>query len=118
VQELPVEAWERFLANGDSVALLVRLRSLPTRPSPRDVSHPEYHRLCDVELGGQACRVSRLLDLDDGQERRFIEPTATPHFDSPGVPYWLRGAALARWVRDEAQSPSKDEVDWELYRSQ
>jgi hypothetical protein len=117
VRELPADAWERFLADGDGPALLARLRVLPTRLAPRDASYPEYHRLCDVDLGGQAYRVSRLIDLDDGRERLFIEPTDVPNFDEPGVPYWPRGPALARWVREEAAGPTDGEIDWEAYRS-
>jgi hypothetical protein len=117
VQELPTEAWEQFLAHGDGPALLARLLTLPNRPAPQEVTYPEHHRLCDIELAGQAYRVSRLVDLDHGQERLFIELTDVPSFDSPGVPYWLQGAALARWIRDETAYPTKDEVDWESYRS-
>jgi hypothetical protein len=58
-----------------------------------------------------------LVDLDDGQERLFIEPTDAPSCDQPGVPYWLRGAALARWVREEAACPTDGPIDWEAYRS-
>jgi hypothetical protein len=58
-----------------------------------------------------------LVDLDDGRERLFIEPTDVPDLDRHGVPYWLRGSALARWVREEAECPTDDEIDWEAYRS-
>jgi hypothetical protein len=117
MSELPVEAWEKFLADGDGSALLARLRAIPTRQSPRDVSYPAYHRICDVDLGSQAFRVSRLVDLDDGMERLFIEPTDTPDLLEPGVPYWLRGQALSQWIREEETCPSDDKIDWESYRS-
>src|SRR5262245_5611044 len=103
--ELPAEAWEQFLVDGNGSALLARVRALPTRPTPRDVDYPEFHRLRDIDLEGQAYRVSRLIDLDDGQERLFIHATAVACLDVPGVPYWLRGPALARWVQEEAANP-------------
>ena len=97
VRELPRQAWEQFLSDADGTALVAALRSLPTRGPLRDVGYPEYHRLCDVELCGSAYRVSRLVDPDDGRERLFISPTDHPDYHARGVPYWLQGAALARW---------------------
>jgi hypothetical protein len=117
MRELSAESWERFLADGDGLALLARLCPLSTRRPPGEVSYPEYHRVCDIELDGRAYRVNRLVDLDDGEERLFIEPTDAPDLLRPGVPYWLRGAALAEWVRQEAACLADDEVDWEWYRS-
>ena len=102
--ELPASAWERFLADGDGPALLAALGAIAERGPPRDVDYPEYHRLCDVELSGQPYRVCRLVDVDDGRERLFIQPTDTPDLERPGVPYSLRGAELVRWVRSEARS--------------
>jgi hypothetical protein len=59
-----------------------------------------------------------LVDLDDGQVRLFTEPNVTPGFDEPGVPYWLRGRALAWWVREEAVCPADDKINWQIYRSE
>jgi hypothetical protein len=117
VWELPADTWKRFLADGDGEALLAQIRVLPTRSLQSDVSYPEHHRLCDVELGGQAYRVSRLVDLNDGREQLFIKSISTPSYDQLGVPYWLHGSALARWVREESECPTKDEIDWESYQS-
>jgi hypothetical protein len=114
--ELPRAAWERFLADKDAAALLAAVRANPPLRRPVDADYPEYHRLRDVDLGGEAYRVCRLVDPDDGRERLFIEPTDVPAFDSEGVPYWLRGEALRRWVRDETEYPADDETDWESYR--
>jgi hypothetical protein len=114
--ELPRGAWERFLGDGDGGALLAALLANPPLPRPVQAEYPEFHCLRDVDLGGRAYRVCRLVDLDDGQERLFIEPTDVPDLVVEGVPYWLQGEALRRWVRDESEYPTDDEIDWEQYR--
>src|SRR5262245_57852119 len=106
MRELPFDVWERFLADGNAPALLVAIRSLPLREPLHDVAHPSFHRIRDVELDGQAYRVCRLVDVDDGEARLFVEPTDTPDFHRCGVPYWLRGPALVRWVREESVYPT------------
>jgi hypothetical protein len=60
------------------------------------VDYPELHRIGDVELGGKAYRILRLVDLKDYSERLFIELTQSPNFKESGVPYRLQGAALRR----------------------
>ena len=115
--ELPRPAWERFLVDGDAAALLAAVRAKPPRARPFDAEYPALHRIRDVELDGVAYRVTRLLDADDGEERLFIEPTDVPDYAHGGVPYWLQGEALRRWVLGEEASPSKDVVDWEAYRN-
>jgi len=116
--ELLAVDWERFVKDGDASTLLARIHSTSPRQPPPGVSFPCLHRICDVELGGQAYRVTRLVDLDAGQGRLFIETTDSPDFLQPGVPYWLQGAALAKWVEEESESPSDDEIDWEQYRAE
>ncbi len=115
VMVLPEKAWERFLADHDERALLAVIRSLPQRPPPRDVEYPEYHRICDVELCRQAFRITRLVDVIDGEERLFIEPITDPKLEEGGVPYQLRGEALREWVVEESRSPSKGPVNWKRF---
>jgi hypothetical protein len=117
MRELPASAWEQYLVDNDAVALLALLQSLPTRKPLREATYPIHHRLCDIELGGRGYRVTRLVDLDDGRERLFIEPTDVPHYGETGVPYWLQGSGLIRWIRDEEALPTDDEIDWESYRT-
>jgi hypothetical protein len=109
-------AWERFLEDGDEAAFLEVVRAWPRRRPSADVEYPEIHRICDVELCGQAYRVMRTVDVVDGEERLFVEPTEAPNYDTPGVPYWLQGEGLRRWVVEEGECPAKGEIDWEQYR--
>jgi hypothetical protein len=113
--ELPRAVWERFLADGDAAALVAAVRATPPLRRPVEADYPAFHCLRDVEAGGQGYRVCRLVDVDDGTERLFLQPTDVP---SPveGVPYWLQGEALRRWVRDEEEYPADDDIDWEQYR--
>lgn len=115
MRELPRAAWERFPRDGDAPTLAVVVGLLPDRPPPH-ADYPAFHRLRDVELAGRAYRACRLAGARDGDERLFIGPTEAPVFGEEGVPYWLTGRALPRWVRDETEHPAKDEVDWEAYR--
>jgi hypothetical protein len=114
--EVSRSAWERFLSDRDGEALRAAVRANPPLRRPVQAEYPEFHCLLDIEVGGRAYRVCRLVDLDDGQERLFIDETDVPNFDAEGVPYWLQGEALRRWVRDEAEHPAKDDIDWESYR--
>ena len=114
--ELPREAWERYLADRDGGTLLVTVRTRPPIRGPVQAGYPQYHRLRDVPVGDQAYRVCRLVDGEAG-EFLFVEPTHVPDFTAQGVPYWLQGEALRRWVRDEVECPAKEEVDWEQYWS-
>jgi hypothetical protein len=106
LRELPAELWERFLADGDDAAMLAAVNGLAEHKPLHDVDYPAWHRICDVELGGRAFRVTRLVDVDDGQERLFIQPTAYPDYQRPGVPYSRRGKVLIEWVRLEESSPT------------
>ena len=114
MQELPVDAWEQFLVERNEPELLAVLVQLPI-VGPPSMEFPAMHRICDVELLGQTYRVCRFVDLIDGRERLFLEPTAFADLEEEGVPYRLRGAALCRWITDESESPSKDAINWEDY---
>jgi hypothetical protein len=114
--ELPVTAWEQFLLTGDADALLATIQMIPDRPKLRGESYPELHRICDIDLGGNAYRLTRLFDPADQTQRLFITRTDVPDFHADGVPYWLQGVALARWVHEETESPSDSAPDWEEYR--
>lgn len=112
---LSPRVWEKFLADGDEAALAAAISAQSRRPPPQDVEYPEWHRICDVQLCGQSYRVSRLVDVIDGEERLFIETTDSPNFQEKGVPYQLHGEALRCWVVEESESPSKGPIDWAHY---
>ena len=109
------DAYERFLRDNDEAALLAATEALPRHSLSNDVEYPEVHRICDIRLLGKTFRVCRLVDVDDGEVRVFIEPTSFAS-DEPGVPYWLQGERLLGWIRDETESPSKGPVNWDAYR--
>jgi hypothetical protein len=115
LQDLPTQLWDQFLSDGDESTILAALLLIPIREPPRDVDYPEFHRICDLKLAGQAYRVTRLVDMGDGQERLFIKATDVPNLTDNGVPYRLRGVALQRWICDERASPSKGPVSWKQY---
>jgi hypothetical protein len=108
-------AWERYLVDGDAVALLTAVREQRCGPLP-GAEYPELHRICDIDLCGRAYRVLRYVDRAGGDPELFLVPTDVPGLDQPGVPYWLQGNALIQWIHDEIERPAEDQVDWEQYR--
>jgi hypothetical protein len=111
----PVE-WERYIAERNGDVLLAAIGKARTLQLIKE-QHPEFHRICDVEIEGRGYRVCRLLDLQDRTERLFIGPTNCPNYRIDGVPYSIQGAALRHWALDEKMRPSKERVDWEKYRA-
>lgn len=115
---LPRLAWEQFLQTRDEKALLAIIRSLPRRPPPKDVDYPEWHRICDLRLAGEPYRVTRLVDVEDGEVRLFIGLIDQADKSNEGcVPFWLQGAGLQQWILDETKKPTKGPIDWERYRT-
>ncbi|MGD8914223.1 MAG: hypothetical protein PVI97_16205 [Candidatus Thiodiazotropha sp.] len=111
-------AWEKYLVDQNDKQLLrsVKANSLKL---PEGSEYPFAHRICDINLCGQAFRVVRLADVE---ESVFIYPCDTPSFDTAGVPYWLKGAKLREWVRLEEEQESDEDyepdasVNWEKWR--
>lgn len=104
--------WEGYLKDGIAEPLLQFLLANPDVIGPCEHKHPYMHRLCDVRLNGQDWRVGRCILCDER-----LDFSRTDYYSSqPGVPYWLTGEMLKRWVEEEVEEPSKDAVDWERYR--
>ena len=85
--------------------------------------HPQRHRLCDVRLRGEPFRVVRCM-LCNGK-LQIVRVADSVWGSQPGVPLWLEGEALQRWIEDEraaeAAAEAADELrdhqtDWERYR--
>lgn len=103
-------SWERFLQDDDESAFIGAIRSAKfERPIGE---YPWLHRISDIQLSNKWYRVIRFVDE---AEQVFIQDCDTPSAE-PGVPYWLQGDALRRWIRDEEEAPAKGPIDWEQYR--
>lgn len=110
------QAYQAFLNNQEESLLFQAIQSYGgKRPSP-SIEYPICHRICDIQLLGKSYRVSRVFDAHHNSTQLFIYPLENG-FDSEskGVPYELQGGALARWVWDESNHPTKDEQDWREY---
>ena len=109
-------AFEVFLADGDTSALVEVIRSNRCRP-PKNASYPAHHRICDFHHQSTGYRVTRLVA--DESEQIFIEPTEFADPSQAGVPYDLQGPQLRRWIDDaagkSAQEMESGEVDWGHY---
>jgi uncharacterized protein (TIGR02996 family) len=92
-----------------------------TKPGSAGCGHdyPQHHRLCDVRLRGKPFRVTRCMNCNGMlQVFRITDSAWSPR---SGVPLWLQGQALQRWIEDELATESTDEPadrpsDWERYR--
>jgi hypothetical protein len=111
------QAWELFLKNGDKDAPLKAIENSTDSPSD-DFDYPYLHRICDMEIRGRAYRVVRVADED---ESVYINECDT-YSEVGGVPYWLNGEQLRRWIRLETGEELNDDYDpesatnWEMFR--
>lgn len=111
------QAWESFLENGDKEALLKAIESF-SDPLPDDFDYPYVHRICDIKICDRTYRVVRLADE---LESVYINECDTGS-EVGGVPYWLKGEKLRRWIRLETGDEFDDdykpesETDWEMFR--
>jgi uncharacterized protein (TIGR02996 family) len=83
---------------------------------------PHCHRICDLRLRGAPFRVLRCQAC--GERLRAVRITEGVFGQHPGVPLWLRGEGLRRWIADELDglTTERDEradgaSDWEQYRA-
>jgi hypothetical protein len=112
------KAWEEYLNSSDSDALLSAIER-HANPVPLGATYPNFHRVCDLQIGFTSFRVSRLAA---DSETIFISPCDTPNFARTGVPYWLQGEQLQRWIRLETGLEEDDrfqaeaDVDWNIFR--
>ena len=109
-------AYSQFLDDGDVTSFLEAISQHGGRAPSDDVDYPHSHRICDVTLDSRGFRICRVYDVDDRSSRLFVFPSDYVS-DHTGVPFWLTGDALHRWVVDEAESPAKAEIDWEQFRA-
>ena len=109
------EALETYLTSADGAPLIELLEAHPelvveSIPGP----YPDCHRICDVVLGRRVLRVLRSTAEDE--RILFLGISLAIRTDEAGVPLWLSGEALRRWVQEEDDDPSDEEVDWERFR--
>jgi uncharacterized protein (TIGR02996 family) len=85
--------------------------------------YPQRHRLCDVRLRGEPFRVTRCMTCNG--KLQLFRVADSVWGSEPGVPLWLEGEALRRWIEDERAAESAAEgdedlrdhpTDWERYR--
>lgn len=115
-------AWEKYLEDGDSATLLLAINAYG-RALPDDCEYPYAHRIRDIAIGTDFYRVVRIADEF---ETIYIIPCSTPSVDEEGVPYWLQGAQLQRWVKLASEEVDDDDdpeyfqldtkTDWNLFR--
>ena len=106
------QAWENYLQSSDKKALLKAIKEFSI-PVPSEYDYPFVHRICDIQIGRNSFRVTRLADSD---ETIYINKCDTPSLEVKGVPYWLKGNKLQEWVKLESDKPSKEETNWNNYR--
>ncbi len=111
-------AWEKYLENSDEQALFDAIQR-HAQPLPAEHEYPFAHRIRDVKLNGAYYRVIRIAN---DAESVFIQSCETPSLEAEGVPYWLSGNQLQRWIRLETEAELDDDYEpesdtnWELFR--
>ena len=108
-------AWQKFLNDRNEEELKEQIDNNPIDISI-NAEYPYFHRLQDISLCGSTYRVNRLFDSETHTEEIIIEETSHPRFDEPGVPGWLTGDKLQKWIIDEVREPAKGPVSWEKYK--
>jgi uncharacterized protein (TIGR02996 family) len=81
--------------------------------------YPKLHRVGDIRLRGEPYRVVRCIECNGKLEAIKIENSYWRA--EPGVPIWLEGIALQRWIEDELADEAGERImdrptDWERYR--
>jgi hypothetical protein len=117
VQAAAQEAWKQFKETANAAPLLALIAAHPElRQPPSDIRHPYVHRLVDVLLANRPFRVCRAIVWN--QEHLFFTEIDFSCFNlmEPGVPEWLTGPRLLQWIRQEAENPAKQAIDWEKWR--
>lgn len=112
------KAWELYLSDSNEASLLNAIERY-SEPLPKEFDFPYAHRIRDIKIGNHTYRVARIANDD---EPIYIYECETPSFKTEGVPYWLKGEKLQRWVRleieqelDEDYDPESD-INWEMFR--
>ena len=107
--------WEQYLLDGHAMPLLAFIEAHPQSMAACGHEYPHLHRVCDITLSGKAFRVTRCFTC--GEELSFCPITTDIHrpYES-GVPHWLSGDKLAKWIEDVSNDDPKEPTDWERYR--
>jgi hypothetical protein len=108
------QRWEDFNKSWEEGPLLKVLREHPEAMIHCEHDYPYLHRVVDVILRGQMHGVLRCTLCHD--ELTFKPIPADIANSSEGVPHWLRGPKLRRWAEEEAEFPTKGDIDWERFR--
>jgi hypothetical protein len=106
--------WAECLHKGDWVPLAQLLDKNLAAKEGCSHRYPWNHRLDDVKIGDQAYRVSRCVTC--GEQLTFTPIAMSAINPEPGVPTWLTGDALRRWVSEEEEQPAEGPVNWEVQR--
>jgi hypothetical protein len=91
--------WEQLMRDGDSTQLLRFVREHPGVTTTSGQQYPYLHRICDVILEGHSYRLLRHAHWTQYLILKPI-PREIAFPQRPGVPYWLQGEQLRRWVQD------------------
>lgn len=103
-----------LLETGDSTQLRRVISEDSDSHSQLDGEYPDLHRILDFRDGEECFRVVRKVSMNEHLSVQSID--CTSFRSEPGVPLWLSGRELRRWVTEEKEEPSKGPVDWSTYR--
>lgn len=106
--------WEVFLICHNDKSLLSYLKEHPESMEECKHHYPENHRICDILLADGYYRVSRCAAC--GERLCFtIIPADAASPGASGIPYWVSGVGLRKWIEEEKEYQQKLEQDQEKY---
>ncbi len=106
-------ALESFLDKSDPNSLQHLLTDNSVVCAGVNGDYPNLHRIMDILIGKSWYRVCRKASAD---EQLFFVPIDAPDNTVPGVPLWLEGEQLRKWIEDEEAEPSEGPINWDKYK--
>lgn len=102
-----------FLELGDADPLEETIAAFPDLCGELVGEYPDLHRIADIRIGESCFRVCRKTSCN---ERITLVPIEEAIDTITGVPLWLEGEQLRRWVQHESSEPTKGPTDWTKYQ--
>ena len=103
-----------FLDSGNKSGIKEIIKNYPEVITSLDGDFPDLHRIFDISIGFRSYRICRKISECEKLTLSLIKNDASS--DVEGAPICLTGDKLRVWAESEVENPSKEAIDWEVWR--